>query len=39
MKRLIVLAVMSLAVLATGGTRIPKDGGPIPDCSPCPWVR
>ena len=38
MKRLIVLAVLSLAVLATGGTRIPKDG-PLPDCNPCPWFR
>lgn len=39
MKRLIVLAVLSLSVLAIGGTRIPKDGLPLPECNPCPWVR
>ena len=39
MRRLILLAVMALAVLATAKTNGSKVDGPLPDCNPCPFVR
>jgi len=39
MRRLILLAVMALAVLATAKTNGSKVDGPLPTCDPCPFVR
>ena len=39
MRRLLLLAVMALAVLATAKTNGSKIDGPLPDCNPCPFVR
>jgi len=36
MKKMMLLAVIAIAFLATARTRI---GGPLPECDPCPWVR
>jgi hypothetical protein len=37
MKRLVVLAVMALAFLATGAKN--RAENPMPQCDPCPFVR
>ena len=37
MKKLFVLAIFALSVLASSGTR--QYDNPIPMCNPCDWVR
>jgi hypothetical protein len=37
MKKLVLLALIAFSFLASSNTS--RAEGPIPTCSPCPWVR